>query len=640
VRRALVLFAVIGIVFASFAYPQRADFSNAAPATAGRISVVVEGVSARALAVSPQNSLLITTASSKDRVFSITSGLGGSGSVEAPALLPIAGTGEPGSLGDGGVATAAQLNLDSSLFYERSGIVLAKDGSLFIADTANATVRKISGSASSEPGVIRSVAGKWAPRQNQTLTSPLGLAIDHAGTVFVADRAAGSLDVIDAATGSLSTFAQIEGASSVAVDWQGTTAFVSSTQTGAVYAVDLQSRSIQTLKSIAALSSAPSSDIPPCSAGSQSVCPAGLAVDGAGNLFVSDSTFGRVLRIDGPTHETSVAISNLKQPGTIAFDQSGRDLYVVEQGLNRIIVAQGQGAPPSPLSISPSSWAFPNEPVSGVSPQQQFTVTNNSTSAVSGLAVASPGMPSAHGNFSLQSTSCASTLGAGAGCTVSVSFTPTVVGANLTSTVAVSDTAGDSASSTITGIGDDFQIQLAPNQSQELSVVPGNSVTFNLQAVASGVFGQSGEQVAITCPNDVPPHSTCTVTPPIVTPTVGTPSSFKITIQTSSAIVSIGTLVPRLPSSAPPIALAGLAIVSLAVAGLFLFTSSQRRPAAIIVFVCATFFFNGCHHASQTNLATPLGAVQLLVQGSALAQDGTSLNASRGATITVDVVNK
>lgn len=638
-RRVLIFSAVVGVVFAAFARAQEMDTSNSAP-VGPHISVVAEGISARALAVTAQNSLLVSTVNPADRFFALGSSAGSPGIAGSPSLVPIAGDGEPGFLGDGGAATAAQLDLASSAPYERSGIAVTSDGSVFIADTHNQTIREIAGPSSSEPGVVRSVAGRWGPRPNESLAYPLGLAADRVGNLFIADKQAGSIEYLDAATGVLSAVAQITAPSNVAVNHEGTIAFVSSSETGAVYSINLKSHSLAAIKVVNQLSGVSTTDVPACSAQSQRVCPAGLAIDGAGNLFVSDLTFNRILRLDAHTGAASIALVGLKQPGAIAFDPSGRDLYIVEQGQNRIIVALNSGSPLSTLSVSPSSSTFANEPVGGISPQQQFTVTNNSNATVSGLTITSPSGPQANGNFSLESTSCASNLAAQATCAVNVSFTPTTVASNLSSTVSASDSGGNSASAPISGTGDDFQLQLAANQSQEMSVVPGQSVTFKLQAAASGVFGQNGEQVAITCPNGTPAHSTCTVTPATVSPTPGSPASFTVTIQTSSTVVSAGSLFAR--PSAPGITPSRVAlfIFVLGMAALLICAPRSRRTAFGFGLVFVALLFNGCHHASQLNLATPLGSTQLLIQGSALAHDGTSLNASRGATIIVDVVAK
>ena len=112
------------------------------------------------------------------------------------------GRGAGGVAGDGGAAVSAQLDLAADSLVERSGIAVAADGTIFIADTQNSTIRSIGAASSSEPGVIRSVAGRWAARQNIALGQPMGIAVDRAGNLYIADYSAGAVDVLTAATGS------------------------------------------------------------------------------------------------------------------------------------------------------------------------------------------------------------------------------------------------------------------------------------------------------------------------------------------------------------------------------------------------------------------------------------------------------
>jgi sugar lactone lactonase YvrE len=632
VRRVLIAFAVLVVVCVSVAYPQK----GVAPAAIEPL-VVATGIPVRSLAIGPNASIITSLASPSNRIFALSASASPTKSL---VLAPIIGTGTAGSLGDGGVATDAQLNLSSDLAYERSGLAVASDGTVYVADTENSTIRRIAGSSTSEPGIIRSVAGRWAPRQNLTLSSPMGIALDRAGDLYIADTSAGAVDVLHHDTGLLETLAQVTGPASLAVAPTGTQAFVASPETGQVFELNLQNHS---LRPVSGVSTAPTaSGVAPCSPGSNRLCPSGLAVDGAGNLFIADSTFGKILRIDAQTASATIVMTNLQQPGALAFDEAGRNLYIAEQGLNRIVEAQNMGDPISTISISPTSWTFANEPIGGVSAQQQFTITNNSGSTVSGLQITSPLQSSANGNFSLESSSCLSTLGAGASCVANVSFTPaTVTDANLgtlSSSVSVTDVNSDSASSTISGTADDYQLQLAPGQPLEASVIQGESVTFQLQVAALGVFGQNGEQVSIFCPTGTPAESICTIQNPLVSPKAGSPATFSITIKTSSKYLPAKLPLPAFPPLTPGLFLAG---VLFCLVGLGLLTTLRSRYRLLCVpglaFMAAVLFV-GCHHASVVGTATPTGPSQILIQGAALSENGTPLNATRGITITLDVL--
>src|SRR4029077_16454247 len=81
-----------------------------------------------------------------------------------------AGSGTKGSLGDGGPAAAAQFDF-AAQSSGGSGMAFDRDGNLFIADTNNATIRRVDAAT----GVVSSVAGRWATgAQSVALVEPGG----------------------------------------------------------------------------------------------------------------------------------------------------------------------------------------------------------------------------------------------------------------------------------------------------------------------------------------------------------------------------------------------------------------------------------------------------------------------------------
>jgi uncharacterized protein (TIGR03437 family) len=104
--------------------------------------------------------------------------------VDTSGLIKVAagGNGE-GFSGDGGPATAAQLNAPLALATDAAG-------NLYIADTGNSRIRKVSTS-----GIITTVAGNGAagfsgdsgPATLAQLATPNALALDSAGNLYIAD---------------------------------------------------------------------------------------------------------------------------------------------------------------------------------------------------------------------------------------------------------------------------------------------------------------------------------------------------------------------------------------------------------------------------------------------------------------------
>ena len=109
--------------------------------------------------------------------------------------VTVAGTGRPGDSGDGGVASAAELD-------EPTGVAVDRSGDLFIADTANCRVRVVPEAnrvvlgqqlerdhiyTVAGTGVCGS-AGQGGPIGGAQLFDPVAVAVDFAGDLLVADR--------------------------------------------------------------------------------------------------------------------------------------------------------------------------------------------------------------------------------------------------------------------------------------------------------------------------------------------------------------------------------------------------------------------------------------------------------------------
>ncbi len=98
-------------------------------------------------------------------------------------ITTFAGTGTPGGVGDGGPALSAQL------LWPR-GLVFDVDGNLYVADQGNRRVRRIdtdgiiqSVAGTGEPGSD----GDGGPALAAKLNNPEGLALDAAGNLFISD---------------------------------------------------------------------------------------------------------------------------------------------------------------------------------------------------------------------------------------------------------------------------------------------------------------------------------------------------------------------------------------------------------------------------------------------------------------------
>lgn len=119
----------------------------------------------------------------------------------AGIITTIAGNGIAGFSGDGGMATDAQLNCPIEITADRYGNV-------FIADKMNSRIRKID-----PTGVITTVAGGGTsilnnvPALSAFLNEPNDISVNASGDIFIADTKNRTVRKVSAATGLITTVA-------------------------------------------------------------------------------------------------------------------------------------------------------------------------------------------------------------------------------------------------------------------------------------------------------------------------------------------------------------------------------------------------------------------------------------------------
>ena len=120
-------------------------------------------------------------------------------------ITTYAGDGTAGYSGDGGPATSAEL-------YSPSGIALDSAGDLFIADTFNSVIREVNATTH----VITTVAGigdffgysgDGGPATGASLYEPYGVTVDSSGNLFIADTFNNRIREVAAGTNDISTYA-------------------------------------------------------------------------------------------------------------------------------------------------------------------------------------------------------------------------------------------------------------------------------------------------------------------------------------------------------------------------------------------------------------------------------------------------
>ena len=321
--------------------------------------------------------------------------------------------------------------------------------------------------------------------------------------------------------------------------------------------------------------------------------------------------------------------------------------------------------PSSQTACARQNWfSFCNEPSGGTSGANTFTIFNSSGVQMTGLTITPPMQTSPPTlpptDFTVQGTTCTSTLDANTSCRISVIFTPQGTGVRQ-GLIGFSDAQGDVGGFTLSGYGDDYQLQLASGQQQQLNVAQGNSITWNAQVLPDSVFGANGEQVTLVCPTNLPVYSTCAFNNCPLTITPGKATTFTITIDTSSKIKQAPPVTSpcsestgnaaSLPAPQMTIRLAprpratgwlfpALAFLAAAMA-LALAVFSRRRARVRFVFAAAgiaAMIFAGCGGGKSTIGVTPVATTPMTIEGNALDANGNPLNAGRPLAIILDVV--
>jgi sugar lactone lactonase YvrE len=249
----------------------------------------------------------------------------------------------------------------SARFYGPSGAAVDSSGSSYVADTGNGTIRAITSA-----GVVSTLAGSAgnfgstdATGSSARFYGPQAVAVGSAGNLYVADTANHTIRKITSG-GVVSTLAGLAGTNGL-TDGTGTSARFNGPQglaadsSGTVYVADTWNHTIRKVTAAGAVTTLAGlpgyyGDIDGTSAGggtntARFYCPSGVAVDGSGNVYVADtrnhtirkvtsagvvSTLAGLPGVWGSADGTNSS-ARFNQPQSIVVDLSG-NLFVLDSG--------------------------------------------------------------------------------------------------------------------------------------------------------------------------------------------------------------------------------------------------------------------------------------------------------------------
>lgn len=289
--------------------------------------------------------------------------------------------GETRDLGDGGPAAGA-------LLWSPRGVSLDRAGNVYIADTGNARIRKVS-----PTGIITTIAGTTAgysgdsgPATSAQLSYPSKAVVAPNGDIYIVDSANHRIRKIGA-DGNITTFA---GSGQPGFSGDGglaaAAAFnsprdVAFDQNGNVYVADSNNERIRRISQGQITTLAGSGlfgylgDQGPAVKAAFSV-PRGLAMDTLGNVYIADSLNNRIRRIGTDGTITTIAggssagfsgdgrqavLAALNQPDAVAVDVGG-NIYIADSGNNRIRRIDPQGVITTVAGIGTNGFSGDGSP--------------------------------------------------------------------------------------------------------------------------------------------------------------------------------------------------------------------------------------------------------------------------------------
>jgi sugar lactone lactonase YvrE len=339
-------------------------------------------------------------------------------------ISTVAGNGTCSYSGDGGLATSAELsNPNSDLVFDSSG-------NWYFGDVSNYRVREVNIST----GIITTVAGNGiagytgdgGAATSAEINNPSGVALDSSNNIYISDAAGEVIRKVTVSTGIISTVA---GTGTAGYSGDGGPAISAQINT-----------------------------------------PGSVAVDPAGNIYIADGNNNRIRVVNATSGTISTLVGNgtgaytgdggpatsaeLNSPTDIALDSAG-NLYISDSSNNvirEVNVSQSQ------LMYATST---PVGAMDGTDDPQTATVTNIGNASLTVSVPYSSTNPSVAAYFELDAaTTCpelttsssAATLASGSTCTYAVDFNPTVAGSVSASVVLTDNMLGVTGSTQTIGL--------------------------------------------------------------------------------------------------------------------------------------------------------------------------------------------
>ena len=358
---------------------------------------------------------------------------------------------ETDSVGDGCPAASAILN-------GPTGVVLDSAGDIFIADFNNQRVREViastglittvAGTGYTHAGGVGGYNGDNIAATSAELNGPMGVALDSAGNVYIADSGNNRIRKVTVNSGLITTVAgtgnpgynadgiaatsaKLNGVSAVALD-SANNLYIADTFNSRIRKVTALTGQISTVAG-----NGTPGDIDGVAATSAEInYPYGVQVDSSGNIFIADSYNFEIREVSASNGVLNTLAGNqtdgyngdgisstnaeLNYPYGIALDGAG-DIFIADLNNDRV------------RKLSPNAQ-FPATAI-GASVNQTFTFDVNAGTTIGAIKILTQGATGL--DFVAQTSDSSSTLckaqtySAATTCTVDVTFAPKAPGTRM-----------------------------------------------------------------------------------------------------------------------------------------------------------------------------------------------------------------
>jgi sugar lactone lactonase YvrE len=343
-------------------------------------------------------------------------------------------------------------------FHTPSGVAVDGNGNVYVADSANCLIRKVTpgGSVTTLAGTVNVQGSKDGTGLAATFDAPSGVALDASGNLYVADTGNDTIRkvtpqaVVTTFAGLAGTPGNVNGPGTAARFYQPYGVTVDAG--GNVYVADTGNSEVRMITPAGVVTTVAGNGVSGYTdgtgTGAQFRAPRGVAVDSAGNLFVADTANCEIRKItpsgvvttlagfdSGSADGAGIGASFLN-PFGIAVDGNGT-VYVadttndtIRSGVVVVPPTFTQAASPSSVAVAPGRTVVFNAAATGVpAPTYQWTFKGSPT--IPGAATTTDAVlmvtgttPASAGTYTCTATNAGGSLSSSTTLTVLSTSTP------------------------------------------------------------------------------------------------------------------------------------------------------------------------------------------------------------------------